>query len=73
MPERVIRPNPARLEPGLGVIASRVHSFTASKPLGAVIAEPLGALCSLAKRSHRPLPRLRWPVQAGFPSPAEDD
>ncbi|MBK1620351.1 hypothetical protein CKO42_18280 [Lamprobacter modestohalophilus] len=73
MPERVIRPNPARLEPGLGVIANRVHSLTASKPPAATTAEPLGALCSLATRSHRPLTRLRWPVQAGFPSPAEDD
>lgn len=33
----------------------------------------IGAPRTLASRTLLPLPRLSWPVQAGFPSPAEDD
>ena len=33
----------------------------------------LGALQRPGQRPRRLLPRMRWPVQAGFPSPAEDD
>ncbi|MEA1051250.1 translesion error-prone DNA polymerase V autoproteolytic subunit [Lamprobacter modestohalophilus] len=73
MPERVIRSHPARPEPGLGFSVGRAHGGALSTSPGATTAEPVGPLCSLTTRSHRPLTRLRWPVQAGFPSPAEDD
>lgn len=36
-------------------------------------AQRLGTLHSPRWRTRRLLPRMRWPVQAGFPSPAEDD
>ncbi|NBC49290.1 MAG: translesion error-prone DNA polymerase V autoproteolytic subunit [Gammaproteobacteria bacterium] len=73
MPETTTRSNRARPEPGLGFSVGLVHSGALSTPPDAATAECVGALCGIATRSHRPLPRLRWPVQAGFPSPAEDD
>jgi DNA polymerase V len=42
-------------------------------PPGTARAARIGSLCSHSARSQHPLPRLWWPVQAGFPSPAEDD
>ena len=40
---------------------------------GTTSAALIGRLCSLSARSQQPLPRLWWPVQAGFPSPAYDE
>ena len=73
MPESAIRPKRSCPEPGLGDRACRASSSALSTPPGAVRAEPLGVLCGCAARSQQPLTRLIWPVQAGFPSPAEDD
>ncbi len=73
MSEPAIRPQPACPEPGVGDPARRLHQGAFSTQPGAVRADCVGTLCGIATRSRQPLARLSWPVQAGFPSPAEDD
>lgn len=52
---------------------SAIRAVRCPRQPGAVRAEPLGVLCGCAARNQQLLTRLIWPVQAGFPSPAEDD
>lgn len=73
MSEPAIRPQPAGPEPSPADRARRPDRGVLAPQSGAARADRVGALCGSATRSRHALARLIWPVQAGFPSPAEDD